>query len=440
MRILVIQLARMGDIIQSTKFLLGLRQYYPDAKINLLCIKGYEALGCLLNNFVDEVYTISLGFDSDWTQAYKRLRKYIAQLGKYDIVYNLNFWDVAIELAHMLGGEVPFYKKIGDKIYKNHVLAYLFALARARKLNRLNIIDILACADSKSPNGFKLEKIPLNNRVALQIGAGHVLREWLPQYWRKLCELLLQNGLNPVVFAPPDDRELVKYITKNLKIELILTPKLEDYITALKTCSILIAVDTGGLHLGWFLGLRIIGLYFGSAHLFDTPPYGDGHIIFYPDMECYPCKEYKFCKNIDCRNVLTPEIVLSTVKFFYDGDSIKENAGIKCLETICDNWGLNYKPKDQYTEFAIEFFRKLLDSRYKNKAIKKPNWVDVFLRILLKPQAIPDALYKLKDEVPDSQLLIEYYFELMENFAIKGELGKLNEFFLERLQKINFIE
>ena len=56
-KILILNLTRMGDLIQTTPLVQGLRQKYPDAQITLMVSSDFEnAISLIVNGFCKDVF------------------------------------------------------------------------------------------------------------------------------------------------------------------------------------------------------------------------------------------------------------------------------------------------------------------------------------------------------------------------------------------------
>ncbi len=82
----------------------------------------------------------------------------------------------------------------------------------------------------------------------------------------------------------------------------------------LGACDRLLSGDTGTLHLAAHLGVPCLAIFFGPAFVFETGPYGKGHIVLQAEPSCGPCKEDAVCEDETCRRLLDPETVLRLLK------------------------------------------------------------------------------------------------------------------------------
>ncbi len=87
---------------------------------------------------------------------------------------------------------------------------------------------------------------------------------------------------------------------------------LEDLMTELQSCRLLLTNDTGTMHLAAFLGIPVVAI-FGSTEPLKTAPLGEGHIIVRHHVECSPCFLRECPIDFRCMNTVTVEEVTRAV-------------------------------------------------------------------------------------------------------------------------------
>ncbi len=87
---------------------------------------------------------------------------------------------------------------------------------------------------------------------------------------------------------------------------------LEDLMTELQSCRLLLTNDTGTMHLAAFLGIPTVAI-FGSTEPLKTAPLGDGHVIVRHHVECSPCFLRECPIDFRCMQAVTVEEVTRAV-------------------------------------------------------------------------------------------------------------------------------
>jgi lipopolysaccharide heptosyltransferase I len=112
--------------------------------------------------------------------------------------------------------------------------------------------------------------------VALNPGAGRENKRWPVSQMRALAERLgVEPGVRLLLLWGPDEIHMARQILDGLSIKGILAPPTDlDELTALlRRCQLLVANDTGPLHLAAALGTPCLGLY-GPTPAVRNRPYG----------------------------------------------------------------------------------------------------------------------------------------------------------------------
>ncbi len=83
-------------------------------------------------------------------------------------------------------------------------------------------------------------------------------------------------------------------------------------------CAVVVAPDTGPLHLATAVGAKTVAI-FGPSDPLRTGPVGEGHRVVQADLDCVPCRNEKWtCRRVDrphaCMEDLTVEAVEAAVR------------------------------------------------------------------------------------------------------------------------------
>ena len=126
-------------------------------------------------------------------------------------------------------------------------------------------------------------------------------------------------------------------------INLIGKTNIPQLAGVLEKLRLLITNDTGTMHLAEAVGTRCISLFFESANPFQTGPYGSGHIICSPDVECFPCPTTFECPVKKCLDFIPSETIFKLVNYKLgktDSHSIPIPEGVRINETCFNQLGI----------------------------------------------------------------------------------------------------
>lgn len=382
--LVVIQLARLGDFLQTTPLLAALRARHPGARIMAVVNPAQAALahGCGL---VDEVLTLDpavlrdAAADHHARRALARLRALCQPLWSRpaQVVYNLNFSPLAAGVAAGWDQADQHGWRL-DRAKRRLVGAgwsgFVMQNVSDRRLTRLHLCDILASyAEVETPPLARLAQRvdasaatrvqdllgPRRPRVALQLGANNDLRRWPVASFAALAKALLERGLEVFLVGSHAERPLGRRFRDALgpageKIhDLMGRTDLAGLAAALAAMDLVVSGDTGSLHLATAVGAPTLALFMGPAQVHETGPYGVGHLVLQARDACGPCQEdAPACGGTaSCRWLLDPVAVIGAATDLLDGRSAAEvGAGLELPEGVepllgeMDGFGQRYRP------------------------------------------------------------------------------------------------
>ncbi|MBN2397757.1 MAG: glycosyltransferase family 9 protein [Deltaproteobacteria bacterium] len=352
--ILIIHLSRLGDAIQSLPAVRLLKEENPGGTITYLGIENF----CTLlkgNPWIDRLVT------APWqeirgimgekragdTGALDRFFQGIPELGeRYDLLVNLTHdWS-----SSYLSERIDAAEKRGRIFSANNEIVvsgnwgkYLFAVARNRKDNLLNLVDLymgmagvrhrpvvdflptdpqkdLACISRLKELGVDRDR----RIIGLQPGANLAARRWPVEHFVKLGEALIDAfDARIVLFGSPGERELAEAFGRIAPfpfVDLVGRTTLQELPSFFRGIDLLVSNDTGPMHIASAVGTKVVGLFMSVAFSGITGPYGAGHVVVQSDYPCFPCIDTTVCCNPLCREGITPEAVLHGVRMALEPD------------------------------------------------------------------------------------------------------------------------
>ncbi|XPV77200.1 MAG: glycosyltransferase family 9 protein [Desulfovibrio sp.] len=149
--------------------------------------------------------------------------------------------------------------------------------------------------------------------ICLQLGASDDFRRWPVDYFRSLAVGLQQKGYTVVLLGTESEAVLGQRLNKDIAVscvDLMGKTNLPLLRGILSLCKGLVSNDTGTMHLAAGLGTPVLGLFLATAQPWDTAPYLEGALCLEPDIQCHPCSFKTACDHNSCRNALSVEDVL----------------------------------------------------------------------------------------------------------------------------------
>lgn len=144
------------------------------------------------------------------------------------------------------------------------------------------------------------------------------VKEWTDEGFAAVGRHLVQRGLRPVILGTVPASNIVEQDDGIL--DLSGKTNLGEVVAILARSRVLVAVDSGVLHLCAAVGTGVVGLY-GSSNLAITGPQGNGHIVLTSGADCSPCVRTECSLGRKCMTDLKPETVISAVDSIVDNRS-----------------------------------------------------------------------------------------------------------------------
>jgi len=333
-KILIIQTAKMGDMVCTTPVFREIKKKFPGAHLTALAIA--KAAGILKNNpWINEMVLITdyPGISGRF-RLLSRLRK-----EKYNWVFNLipdsftnivSFWGLVPHRA------TTTYKYAGEitellSVFSNYRLAFRkHTLLAAHYLALLKFIGIenpsdekeifIKPAEEKKAADFLREKNLKGEDLLIGISVvpGNKLQAWDLINFAKLADLLIEKLKAKIIFTGTSDNqsaiEEVQKMMQNDSINSAGRFELHELPALLKKLKLFINVDSGSLYVADAVGTPVVDII-GPWDFREQAPSGKRVKLIKKDLDCFPCSFViatpRFCKegHHQCVKDVTPEEV-----------------------------------------------------------------------------------------------------------------------------------
>ncbi|MEW6263524.1 MAG: glycosyltransferase family 9 protein [Thermodesulfobacteriota bacterium] len=388
--ILVIQLAHLGDFLQTTPLLAALKSFDPERKLTVLVS---SAQGDLARKYdlVDEVIEIDLAElkkqalpQDRLSQALLNLKRSLGFLArrKFDRIINLNTSRVAALIGALPSAGRREGPRIGtdrSQLLTSPWASFIMNLMPRRRLLRFNLVDLWnSFAESgNKPAGGLLYPMNHGRRsaarallgskirgplVGLQLGSRNEARQWPAANFAALAAGLMEKERGRIILLGAlSENDLGRTVMTELAamcpdrgpdvINLIGRTSLDELAGVLAELDLLVTTDTGVMHLAAALKKQILALFMGPAWVHETGPYGPGHVILQAGPDCSPCLENRPCDhNYRCRKLISPEMALAAAGWVLNPipahlpspGSLGEE--VRLYISDLDRFGVKYRP------------------------------------------------------------------------------------------------
>lgn len=326
-RILVIDLAFIGDVILATPTLRAIRGAFPKARITMMTMP-LTASVAEMNPYVDEVMVYDKrgaqkGIVGMWRMA-KLLRK-----KNFDMAICMNFAVRGAVVAWL--ARIPIrvgYDAQQGEFFLNRVTSHHREGIKHESLNHLEVLKPLHLDTSNTSLEFRIPEVAEKGfEVKADIlgipKEGAMLLCPIGSYEKKnLPELTAVQVIHHMEEKGPvyliggkGEREQLDHMAKAAGLDksrvLAGTFNLQELAVLLQHAELMVTVDTGPMHMAQAAGCPTVAM-FGPTDPKVWGPRGKADITIYHERVCSPCWGKAQCAD-GCMGKLTPAEIINAI-------------------------------------------------------------------------------------------------------------------------------
>ncbi len=339
---LIVNLTRMGDLIQTTPVLRGIKEIYPEAVTTLMVNSDFEGIIPFLPG-VDRVFPVNIRdivFQVDGgeiVEAYRSLKALLDTVNEtvYDRVINFTHSLDSAVMTSMIRARETRGVSIDEKGYSikpDPWIRYFFNVIPSRTVNPFHLCDMhlkVAGVDASGKGlSLQVERDELDRMrerlfragvregdrlVGLQLGASAEDKRWPVESFGLLGRMLKErNGVKVVITGASSERKFGKEFQQCFGkdcINMIGSTSLAELVSLIHLLDLYISNDTGPLHIATAVGTTTINISLASVYFRETGPYSEGDYVIKADISCSPCGFQSDCRKNLCKELIKPELL-----------------------------------------------------------------------------------------------------------------------------------
>jgi ADP-heptose:LPS heptosyltransferase len=346
-KVLLVNITRLGDMLQATPTIAGIKQENPDCHTTVLVEKQFSDI-CHILPHIDEVVSLDLSFTCrslaaeqvGIIEAYQYISEFVDKLRADNFDYCLNMSSSAYTALLLRLLKVPrtggwTADEEGYRLIESE-WARLFATSvhyQNRQYNSLNLVDMFRCSADVEQHPEKLlvniessakrhaedliRSAGFTNTgpiIAVQAGASQAKRQWSPTLFVEMVKILdREYNARVILTGSPKEISIVQPILNGCQSNNVFSAvgktSIPQLAALLKECQVLVTGDTGPMHISVAAGTPVVAMFLASAYGFETGPYSAGNIVLQPVIGCGPCNPNKSCSRPDCHETISPRLM-----------------------------------------------------------------------------------------------------------------------------------
>jgi ADP-heptose:LPS heptosyltransferase len=337
MKVLFVQLLRLGDVLMTEPVVRAYRAQHPDHVVDVLVNRE----GLKARPFIAGVRSWH-AFDRDRLQflladphsgifeAHDLLYELVQKLNgeRYDLVVNLTQTRLSGYLCRMIRASARWGLVLdaGERVE--------FGKAWFRHLNdedsdlapfHFNDVFLQALGVDRAP--FPERGSSSSTEILVQASTSDRKKDWSNEHWARMIQTLLRRlpdhrvVLMGAAWEWPALVGLRDAIGVSERVEAMAC-SLEDASARLRQARALVTLDTSLKHLGVLAGLPIVEISLGSSQPYRTGPYTHRGLVIQAAVPCGPCPHRSPCGQVShvCGEALAPESVAQVVLAYLQED------------------------------------------------------------------------------------------------------------------------
>lgn len=395
MKILIVQLLRLGDILFTAPVISGLKKKYPNAEIHFLGFKRFSHVETLFEDSIHwhwidrERLQSALGdpersffFAHDLlTQKIDGLR----ELG-FDKVYNLTQNKFSGWICSQLGvaetvglhfdarAQVrfgsPWFQYLNDHMAagRGEVFHYLDLFRFACELETEEIVWNFKRSKKK-------DHLPQSPYVLIQPLTSDHKKNYPLSGWQRVIEIFQMTSpqMQIAMLAAPSEIEILKPAFEKYANVSVIPCSLPEALTLMDHAKVLVTGDTSIKHLACASLVPVIELSLGSSDYQKTGVYKTASWILQGKTACAPCPHSGPCSQPThaCAMQISPEAIALAMNMMITGvGSLKEVANefhpqMTWLETVITPMGFWFAKDVRAAAMEWELLRVIEKSTWK---------------------------------------------------------------------------
>ena len=285
MRVLIVRLSALGDIVHALPVLAALRRHWPEARVDWLVEEAYAPILALADGLhrrvivrakdsAETTHSVTFGGPLGYARAVAFLRRQ-----RYDVALDLQgliksaVWARLSGAGRVMGFHRDHVREMQASalyteevvpppdvhvIHKNLALAAALGATTSTVDLPLHPIAATSTLDAIARAGGRRRYVVLNP------GAAWPNKRWPADRFGELAaSLASRHGLGSIVTWGPSEYELAASVSRSSGGAAHLAPptSIADLAVLLRDAALVIAGDTGPLHIAAAVGAPVVGLY-----------------------------------------------------------------------------------------------------------------------------------------------------------------------------------
>ncbi len=310
-KILVIQLARLGDILMTWPQIRAIKRLHPEAQIDLLLRPRFKdaAVGLTeinrviefpVENIFEPLLEEPMNIDSSLNAVDSIITELRAE--NYDWVINSTLSPASSYFTHELqtpGTRITGYSRTSDGFLAitDDVSAYIYAQVGVDRDNRIHLSDLftLMVDAQPTPDDWKTpvaeaSPVEIQDYIVLHVGASRADKKFSAFKWRTFISHFQKIRSIPLVLIGNDEESKdASFISLGFDpgqvIDLTGKLKFPQLFPLISKAKAYLGCDSAPLHIASLVGTPALNISLNTVNFWETGPKSLGSRVLFADTE-----------------------------------------------------------------------------------------------------------------------------------------------------------
>lgn len=329
-KILIFRNGSFGDTICALPAIYSIRNFFPNATLDILTNSGGNNL-ISIENIIDKSvvneFVNYLGMDKKALVAKIKNEQYdlLIDLPQDQATFisqirNMIITKYFFKISHAFGWEIGatrLFKKHQEKhiIFKDERRRLLGILKKNNVMGSKQIFPLnITAKDIDFVNDLITSNNLSDKNIAFVVGSKRPSNRWPIEYFHEVANYFSENDFNILIVGGKEDKDLAKQlltVDNTYDFTGVLTPM--QSAGMLKHCRLTLSNDTGPMHLSYAVDTPIVAIF--SARDYPNkwfPP--EGNIVLRDNaIECSVCFT-ETCTDNQCMKSIHPKTVIDSIE------------------------------------------------------------------------------------------------------------------------------
>lgn len=302
MRILIVQLARLGDVFMTWPVTRALKRKYPNAEIHFLARKkfaqaliGLESVDQVHFLPTEEIFRPIFENGGDVVGALTEVNRFVEEMKSFgfDQVINLTFSPVSSYLTHALSGAqttVRGYSRTADGFLSiaDDSSAYFYAQVGPGRANRIHVTSLFAAVadveftteDWRAPIEISEKK----NQIVIHVGASQSFKALSVHKWIGFVRNFINlSDATVVLIGSKEESEIAENISSVFSASqvqnLVGKTSVHDLFKVIGESRLVVGGDSVAMHIAPLVNVRCLNISIGETNFWETGPRAIGSYV-----------------------------------------------------------------------------------------------------------------------------------------------------------------